>query len=123
MKILNPRLHGILDYVAASALIVAPFILGLSGLALWLSAAAGVALILYSLVTDYGPGIARIIPFRVHLVIDTVAGVTFVVAPFVVGWSGLVAAYYVVMGAGVLLVVAVTSANPENATDIATELT
>jgi len=110
-RILTPTVHGLLDYAAAAGLIVLPFVLDLgaaSTLALWLSVAAGIGLIAYSLVTDYAFGASRLIPFRLHLLLDTGAAVAFVAAPFVFGWTGLVLGYYLVMAAGVLTVVALS---------------
>tara|TARA_R110002111_G_scaffold11662_11_gene35755 strand:+ start:77 stop:463 length:387 start_codon:yes stop_codon:yes gene_type:complete len=111
IQFLTPTIHGILDYIAASVLIVAPVILNLgdvSPLAYWLSIVAGGLLILYSLLTDYAFSISKVIPFKVHLGFDLSAGVIFVIWPFIFGFSGLAMMYYVVMGLGIMLVVAVT---------------
>jgi len=110
-RFLTPTLHGLLDYAAAAGLIVLPFLLGLgetSPLALWLSVAAGVVLIAYSLLTDYAFGVFGLLPFRAHLALDLTAAIGFVAAPFLFGWSGLVLGYYLVMAAGVLIVVALS---------------
>ena len=112
IRFLTPTLHGLLDYAAALGLIILPFLLGIGGdstLALWLSVAAGIALIAYSLATDYAFGIFRVLSFRMHLTLDLGAAAAFVVAPFVFGWSGLVLGYYLVMAGGVLVVVALSS--------------
>jgi len=110
-RILNPTVHGLLDYAAAAGLIVLPFLLDLgstSSLALWLSVAGGVGLIAYSLLTDYAFGAVRVVPFRAHLALDLLAAVAFFVAPLLFGWGGLTLGYYLVMSAGVLVVVALT---------------
>lgn len=114
MKILNPKIHGILDYVAAGGLIVFPFLLDLGAagpVALYLSVAGGIGLIVYSLLTDYTYAFANLIPFRTHLVLDCLAGAVFVIAPFVLGFAGTAKMYYIVMGVGVGLVVALTESN------------
>ena len=111
IRFLSPTVHGIFDYLAALALIAAPFVLGLgkiSPLVYWLSVIAGVVLILYSLLTNYSYSLAKIIPFKVHLVLDLIAGIVFVAAPFVLGLVGLAKLYCLVMGIGVILVVAIT---------------
>lgn len=113
-KILTPAIHGLLDYAAAAALIVLPFLLDLgavSATAQWLSVAAGVGLVAYSLATDYAFGAFGLVSFGAHLVLDLLAAVAFVAAPFVFGWTGLVMGYYLVMGAGVLVVVALTASD------------
>lgn len=113
MRFINDKVHGVIDYLAAIALIVAPFVLGFAGAAQLLSVAAGIALLIYSLLTSYSLGARKAIPFGVHLVIDFIAGAAFVVAPFVLGFAGLVQTYYLVMGGAVILVVIFT--NPKTA--------
>ena len=110
-RILTPTIHGLLDYAAASALIVLPFLLGLaetSAIAQWLSVGGGIGLITYSLATDYAFGAVGLFPFRVHLALDLAAAVAFAAAPFVFGWTGLTQGYYLVMAAGVIVVVALS---------------
>ena len=111
LRVLTPRIHGLLDYAAAVGLIVLPFVLNLgatSTVALWLSVLGGVGLIGYSLLTDYPYGVFRALPFQAHLVVDLAAAAAFIAAPFVFGWQGLTAGYYFVMAAGVLAVVGLT---------------
>ena len=111
MKFLTPKLHGLGDYAAAAVLIVAPFILGIkdqSLIAYWASIVAGIGLIIYSLLTDYTFSVAKVIPFKAHLVLDSIAGVVLIALAFLLELDALGRAYLIVMGAGVLLVVAVT---------------
>jgi len=111
MKFLSSKLHGLGDYAAAVVLIIAPFVLGISEqsmIAHWASIIGGAGLIVYSLLTDYTFSAAKAIPFKTHLVLDSIAGVAFVALPFLLGLDGIARIYLVVMGAGVLLVVAVT---------------
>jgi hypothetical protein len=111
MRFLSPRLHGVLDYVAAVVLVLAPFGLGFWNtnlFAAFLSLAVALALLVYSLITDYSYSISGAISFRIHLVFDTLLGLLSIAAPFIFGFTGLVRIYYVVMGVGVLLVVTFT---------------
>ncbi|MEO1251608.1 MAG: hypothetical protein AAFW81_04590 [Pseudomonadota bacterium] len=115
MRFINDQLHGVIDYLAALALIIAPFVLGFTGLAQLLSVAAGVALIIYSLLTSYSLSARKAIPFNIHLMIDFLAGAAFVAAPFVLGFEGLVKTYFLVMGGAVILVVLLTDPNTATA--------
>jgi len=111
MKFLTPKLHGLGDYAAAAVLIAAPFILGIkeqSVIAHWASVVAGIGLIIYSLLTDYTFSVAKVIPFKAHLVLDSVAGVALIALAILLELDVVTRAYLIVMGAGVLLVVAVT---------------
>src|SRR5215468_10540691 len=108
IRFLTPTLHGIADYLAAASLLTMPFILGLGSsapLAKWLAVCSGIALVVYSLMTDYRYGIFRILPFRKHLIVDTLVAVVFALAPSVFGFHGLDAWYYWANSAAVFLVV------------------
>ena len=117
IRFLTPTLHGVLDYAAATGLIVLPFILGFGGLALWLSVAGGIGLIGYSLLTDYAFSAAAIISFKTHLVLDLAAALSFAAAPFVFSWDGLIMGYYLVMAGAVVIVVALSQPDPITASD------
>jgi hypothetical protein len=111
MKFLTPTLHGLGDYAAAAVLIIAPFILGIneqSLIAHWASIAGGIGLIIYSLLTDYTFSVAKVIPFKTHLVLDSLAGLVLIVFALLLELDIVARTYLIVMGAGVLLVVAVT---------------
>ena len=85
-----------------------PFLFGLGSsnlLALQLSVAAGIAAFMLTLLTDHKLGVYKIIPFKVHLIVDAIVGIVFVVAPFVFSFKGIDANYYWILGATVLAVV------------------
>ena len=116
-RIITSRVHGLLDYMSAIVLILAPSVLEfneVSPYAYWLSVIAGVILILYSLMTDYDFSIGMLIPLKTHLVIDFSAGVLFILWPFIFDFTGLALAYYLVMGFGILLVVGLTQSDEES---------
>ena len=116
-RIITSRVHGLLDYMSAIVLILAPSVLEfneVSPYAYWLSVIAGVILILYSLMTDYDFSIGILIPLKTHLVIDFSAGVLFILWPFIFDFTGLALAYYLVMGFGILLVVGLTQSDEES---------
>jgi hypothetical protein len=111
IRFVSGSLHGLLDYAAAFVLITVPFLLNFqasSPFALWLSVAAGVLLVAYSLVTNYGLSLVKWLPFRTHLILDALAGLAFVIAPFLLGFEGLIRWFYLINGAIVLLLVLVT---------------
>ncbi len=108
MRFVNAKYHAILDYATAVLLMVAPFLLNFSGSEKWLSVGAGAALLTYSLLTGYSLGVRSLISFPLHLATDFVAGATFLVAPFILGFTGLSQGYYFMIGATVILLVLVT---------------
>ena len=100
----------------AVGLIVGPMALNfqaINPIAYWISVAAGIGLILYSLLTSYSMGARKLIPFATHLIFDFVAGLVFVLAPFLFGFQGLVSSYYWIVGAAIILVVLLTSSKTD----------
>lgn len=101
----SQKFHAFIDYPVALGLIVMPYLLGFSGLALGLSVATGVAAFVLTVLTDHETGVIRVLPYKLHLVVDGLVGAAFVAAPFILGFQGLVMAYYLILGATVLVVV------------------
>jgi hypothetical protein len=117
MKFISPKVHGVLDYLVASVLIGAPFVLRFSDVSLAAAAiavAAGSGLVVYSLLTAYSAGMRAVIPFRVHLVLDASAAVALLVVPFLFDFVGTPRAFYLVIGTPVLAVVACTRVQEES---------
>lgn len=111
MRFISGSIHGFLDYAVAVVLIIVP--LGLdfqatSPIAHWLSIVAGVALFIYSLLTDYSISYRRVIPLGSHLMLDFLAGVAFILSPFIFGFGGIIRTFYLVMGISVVAVVFLT---------------
>ena len=107
MRFVTRQIHAILDYPVALSLMAMPFILGLGAtnpLARWLSVATGIAALVLTLLTDHETGVLRVIPYWMHVVVDRLVGVTFLAAPFVLGFTGLDAAYYWANAVAVLVV-------------------
>jgi hypothetical protein len=108
IRFITKTLHSYLDYPVALLLAGAPFLLGLgesNPLALWLSVATGVAAFVLTILTDHKTGVIRVIPYSVHLAVDLAVGIVFMVAPFLLGFSGVDAWFYLANGATVLAVV------------------
>lgn len=108
MKFVTKSIHAYLDYPVALALMGLPFLLGLGTshpMALWLSVVTGAAALLLTVLTDHHLGLFRVIPYSVHMAVDLLVGLTFLIAPFVFGFTGLDAAFYWMNGAAVCLVI------------------
>ncbi|HNR17139.1 MAG TPA: hypothetical protein PKG90_10790 [Chitinophagaceae bacterium] len=108
MKFITKQIHAYLDYPVALALMALPFLLKLGNstpIAFYLSIVVGVAALILTVLTDHQLGVIRIIPYRIHLIVDALVGITFVVAPFLFNFQGTDALYYWINGTAVLIVV------------------
>lgn len=116
MRFITRKIHSLLDYPVALSLLAMPFILELGAsnpAARWLSVATGGAAFVLTLLTDHETGVIRVLPYWLHVAVDRLVGITFLVAPFVLGFGGLDAAYYWVNAVAVLTVTVVLAA-PES---------
>ncbi|MGZ3901849.1 MAG: SPW repeat domain-containing protein [Bacteroidia bacterium] len=88
MKIINTKLHGIIDYAIAFSLLI-PWIVDfhVTSEDTWILAVAGTAIGLYSFLTDYEFGMIKAIPMKVHLALDVVISIFLVAMPFIFNLS------------------------------------
>ena len=107
-RFITKSIHAYLDYPVALGLMAMPFLFGLGQgniLAFWLSIITGMAAFVLTVLTDHHLGIIRVLPYRLHLAVDGLVGIAFVVAPLALGFSGIEFWYYMVLGFTVLAVV------------------
>ncbi|WP_435661539.1 SPW repeat domain-containing protein [Leisingera caerulea] len=112
LRFVTRTIHAYLDYPVAAALIGLPFLLGLgesNPLALWLSVVTGVAAFVLTVLTDHHLGLVRVLPYRLHLTVDLIVGILFLAAPFLFGFAGLDAAFYLLNGAAVVAVISLSA--------------
>jgi hypothetical protein len=120
MRFISPAVHGFLDYVIAIVLIAEPFVLfskTVDPLVYYFPVVAGVGLVGYSLLTDNSMSARCLIPFKLHLMIDLVAVVTFIALPFILEFGGIERLFYIGLGGGGVLFVLCT--NPNQRSDAA----
>ena len=119
LRFITRQIHAYIDYPVAISLMAMPFLLNLGSshpLAKGLSVATGVAALILTLLTDHETGVIKVLPYWFHVAVDRMVGVTFVAAPFVLGFSGLDAGYYWANGAAVLAVTFLLNAPAAKAT-------
>jgi hypothetical protein len=104
MKIISPTQHGYLDYLTVALFLLAPSLLGLSGLAgtvAYLLAAIHLAM---TLVTNFPLGVIKKLPFPIHGWVERGVGPALLLLPFVFGFTGTAEAFYMAMGIVIVLV-------------------
>lgn len=118
MRFIPTKVHGVLDYVVAIALMFAPMIFGFSsvgGAAVVIPVVLGIGLFLYSLFTNYEWGLVRVIGMPYHLIIDVVASVFLLLSPWLFGFANQawnVWVPHVAVGIAVILVVLFSKTAP-----------
>ena len=121
-RFVTRQIHAYIDYPVAVSLMAMPFVLGLGDsnpLAKWLSVATGVAAFVLTLLTNHETGVIKVLPYWFHVAVDRLVGVTFVVAPIVLGFTGLDAGYYWANAAAVLAVTFLFNATERTSVGVA----
>ena len=107
-RFITKSIHAHLDYPVALGLIAMPFLFGLGEsniLAFWLSIATGIAAFFLTVLTDHHLGVFRVLPYSLHLAVDGLVGIVFVIVPLLLGFKGIEFWYYMALGLTVLAVV------------------
>jgi len=104
MKLLSPTQHGYLDYITVIVFLVAPTVIGMSGVAGMIAyVLAGIHLAM-TLITDFPLGAAKLVPFAVHGWVERVVGPVLILLPFGLGFAGPPRIFYIAIGAAIILV-------------------
>lgn len=100
MRFIPTRVHGVLDYLVGAVLIAAPWLLGFAngGPEQWIPVALGAGALVYSLLTNYELGVARVIPMRTHLLLDLASGALLAVSPWLFGFADRVWVPHLIFG-------------------------
>jgi peptidoglycan/LPS O-acetylase OafA/YrhL len=111
MRILSPRIHGVLDLVVVAVLVLGPIVLGLGGSPAAIAYSLAAIHLLMTLITDFPMGVWKKIPFFVHGIVELIVGVALLVLPSYAGYGPGSPArrFYLAMGAVILVVWALTA--------------
>jgi hypothetical protein len=110
MKILNPTVHGFLDYLVVVGFALAPTVIGLAGWPATISYALAAVHLLLTLVTAFPLGAIKIVPLRLHGAIELVVSIALVALPWALKFASDLTArdFYVCAGALIFVVWAIT---------------
>jgi len=110
MRILNARVHGVLDLVAVFAFALGPILFGLGGSPAAIAYLLAIVHLLVTLLTAFPMGRRKVIPFPIHGILELIVGVFLLILPSIGGYSPGSPArqFYMLIGAFLLIVWALT---------------
>lgn len=88
-KPISTRMHGMLDYVVGLVLLLAPNLFGFAdadSAAVWVARLIGCLTILQAIITRYELGLLKLVPMRLHLFNDFVAGAFLAASPWLLNF-------------------------------------
>jgi len=113
MRLITAGLHRVLDFVTVAGFAVAPSVLGLAGFAATLSYVLAAVHLTLTLLTHFPGSAERPVSLALHGAIELAVGVALIVLPWLVGWGGTARVFYVVAGAVILGVWALSAYRAE----------
>ena len=108
MRFVTPQQHRVLDFVTVVAFAVAPTFVPLAGFAAIVAYALAAVHLVVTLTTQFSATGRGPLSLRVHGTLEVVVGVVLLALPFVAGWTGRGRVFYLVAGAVILVVSAVS---------------
>ncbi|QQR39420.1 SPW repeat domain-containing protein [Devosia rhizoryzae] len=107
---MSSRVHGIIDYLVAAVLLLAPYLFGFAdgGPAQMVPTVLAIAIIIVSLLTRYELSVAKLIPYPIHLVLDLLVGLVLLVSPWLFNFADQIWWPHVLVGVLSFIVVALS---------------
>ncbi len=115
MKIIPTFLHGLTDYLGGIILLLLPNLFGFAdegGAAVWVPRIVAIFSLLQALMTNFEVSVAKIIPMRMHLMMDYVAGALLAASPWLFGFANRVSMPHLVFGILIFVASALTERHP-----------
>jgi len=111
MRILSPRVHGVIDVVTVVVLLLAPSLVGLGGSPAAVAYSLAAIHLLLTLITRFPMGIWKKVPFVYHGIVELIVGIALLLLPSYAGYGPGSPAkrFYLAMGAVILVVWALTA--------------
>jgi hypothetical protein len=100
MRLINTKVHAVLDYLLGIILVSAPWIFryDASGPKYNMPLAVGSIAALLAFFTKFEYAPFKLIPLRVHLVIDVFSGIALAASPWIFGFSEIIFKPHLVFG-------------------------
>jgi len=116
MKLINSKMHGILDYVLVFMLSIAPYMFNLDEESIHCRVlmVTGLLLLLVSLLTDFEFFLIKVFTLKTHLIIDILLGIFLVTSPFTFDLSGRSIVPHIVLGIAIISVSLFTKTTKES---------
>ena len=111
MRILSPRVHGVIDLVIVVVLLLAPALVGLGGSPAAIAYSLAAIHLLLTLITRFPMGIWKKVPFVYHGIVELIVGIALLLLPSYAGYGPGSPAkrFYLALGAVILVVWALTA--------------
>lgn len=85
MKLLNSKTHGVIDYAVVLFLWLSPTLFGLGRVTSIFTYILGAIHLILTITTNFEFGLIKIIPFKIHGIVELIVSITLFAAAFYLG--------------------------------------
>jgi hypothetical protein len=103
MKIISPTVHGVIDYMSVILVAMAPNVLNLPPAAANLAYFLAGSYLVVTLLTRMPLGLVRVLPFKVHGIIEFLSGLLIIASPWLFGFADNERARMFFIGLGIFV--------------------
>lgn len=116
MRFISTKVHGILDYLMGALLMATPWLLGFEDntLITWIPVILGGSTVFYSLFTNYEPGLVKLLPMPLHLIINFLSGLLLATSPWLFDFADQLYLPHLVLGSTEIVVTLFSHTVPAN---------
>ncbi|MBC7866057.1 MAG: hypothetical protein H7X88_00870 [Gloeobacteraceae cyanobacterium ES-bin-316] len=116
MKILNSKVHGIIDYTVVAFLWLSPTMFGLPEYTSWVTYGVGGVHLTLTLLTDFEAGVFKIVPLKIHGWIELIVSIALAGVAFYLGnlEGSISRTFYLVFAAAVFITWLISDYNTSN---------
>ena len=104
MKIISIKAHQFLDYATVVIFALLPSLFKFSGVPAYLSYILAVVHLLMTLLTTFSTRKPKIIPLKLHKLVETIVGPVLLVYPWILGFSAEATPRDVFIGMGIIII-------------------
>jgi hypothetical protein len=105
MKLINAKVHGMIDYLVVIFLLLSPALFALSPFVSTITYTLAGVHFLLTILTDFPYGLVKIIPFKIHGLIELLVSLLLIALPWILGFDEQTndRHFYMAFGGAVLL--------------------
>ncbi len=105
MKIISSKIHGMLDYATVIFLLASPTIFKMEGNLCTITYALAAVHFCLTILTDFEPGLIKVIPFRIHGLIEIIVAVALAALAFWFYNNGDAPGFYFYMALAIVIMI------------------
>lgn len=98
MKIIEAKVHGVIDYVVVVFLLASPTLFGMSELVSKITYGLGFVHLTLTMITDFPVGVFKVLPLKIHGLIELAVSIILVAFSFVMSFTGIDLYFYISFG-------------------------